>query len=115
MKDAVIAEKSVVEELRRINVLPEVIKIMEDRSVFRILRLGDIKAPMANMIKQEMLAAGGEAAVHSESITYKVKSTDVLMFGTREQYKKFIESMSVQPYEAKRIAMRVKRLLWTKK
>jgi dihydropteroate synthase len=115
MKDAIISEKSVDKEMRRIKVLPGGIKIMHDKAIFRILRLGDIRAPMANMIKEEMLAAGGDAAVHWETIACKVKTTDVLLFGTLEQYKKFIEKMNIQPYEAKEIAARVQKLLGLRK
>lgn len=111
MKDSVITEKSVDGEMRRIKVMPEGIKIMHDEAVFRILRLGKIRAPMANMIKEEMLAVGGDAAVHWKTIACKVKITDVILFGTLQQYKKFIEKMNTQPFDAKEIAARVQKLL----
>ena len=111
MKDAVISEKSVDEEMRRIKVMPEGIKIMHDEAVFRILRLENIRAPMANMIKEEMLAVGGDAAVHRETIACKIKTTDVILFGTLKQYKKFMEKMKIQPHDAKKIAARVQKLL----
>jgi len=111
MKDAVIPEKSVDKEMRRIKVLPGGIKIMHDEAVFRILRLGDIRAPMANMIKEEMLAVGGDAAVHWRTISCKVKTTDVILFGTLHQYKRFIQKMNIQPFNAKEIAARAQKLL----
>jgi dihydropteroate synthase len=111
LKDAVIPEKSVDKEMQRIKVLPGGIKIMHDEAVFRILRLEDIRAPMANMIKEEMLAVGGDAAVHWETISCKVKTTDVILFGTLQQYKSFIRKMKIQPYDAKKIAARVRKLL----
>lgn len=111
MKDAVIPERSVDKEMRRIKVLPEGIKIMHDEAVFRILRLGSIRAPMANMIKEEMLAVGGDAAVHWRTISCKVKTTDVILFGTLHQYKRFVQKMNIQPYDAKEIAARVQKLL----
>jgi dihydropteroate synthase len=111
LKDDVIPEKSVDKEMRRIKVLPGGIKIMHDEAVFRILRLGDIRAPMANMIKEEMLAVGGDAAVHWRTISCKIKTTDVILFGTLHQYKRFMQKMKIQPYDAKKIAARVQMLL----
>jgi dihydropteroate synthase len=111
LKDVVIAEKDVDKEMRRIKVLPGGIKIMHDEAVFRILRLGAIRAPMANMIKEEMLAVGGDAAVHWRTISCKVKITDVILFGTLQQYKGFIRKMKIQPYDANKIAARVQKLL----
>ncbi len=111
MKDAVIPEKSADAEMRRIGVMAGGVPIMHDKAVHRILRLGDIRAPMANMVKEEMLAAGGDAAVHWQTIACKVEKTDVILFGTLHQYKRFLTNMRQQPYEAKRIASRVKKLL----
>jgi len=111
MKDAVIPEKSVDKEMRRIKMYPGGFEIMHDKARFRILRLDSVRAPMANMIKEEMLATGGDAAVHWQTIACKVKTTDVLLFGTLRQYKRFIENMKRQPYEAKGIAARVQKLL----
>ncbi len=111
MGDAVISEKVVDNEMKRIKVLPEGIKIMHDKATFRIIRLVDIRAPIANLIKEEMLAAGGDAAVHWQAIACKIKKTDVILFGTIAQYKRFIEKMMIQPFESKEIAGRVQKLL----
>lgn len=106
-----ISEKILDKEMKRIKVLPQGIKIMHDKAVFRILRLENIRAPMANMIKEEMLAAGGDAAVHWQAIACKIKRTDVIMFGTLAQYRRFVEKMRIQPFDAKDIAGRVQKLL----
>ena len=111
MKDAVIPEKQVEKELQRINLYPGGLEIMRDKATFRILRLDSIRAPMANMIKEEMLSAGGDAAVHWQTIACKVKTTDVIMLGTIQQYKRFIDKMKAQPFEGKEIAKRVQKLL----
>ncbi len=111
MGDAVISEKTVDNEMKRIKVLQEGIRIMHDKAVFRIIRLVEIRAPMANLIKEEMLAAGGDAAVHWQAIACKIQKTDVILFGTLAQYKRFIEKMKIQPFESKEIAGRVQKLL----
>ncbi|MBS3815717.1 MAG: hypothetical protein KGY45_04055 [Hadesarchaea archaeon] len=111
MKDKIIPEDSVTEEMKRIGVRPEGIKIMREKAIFRILRLDNIISPMANLIKEEMLATGGDAAVHKHAISRKVEHTDVILFGTLHQYKRFTQKMKKQPHGAEKIAERVEELL----
>lgn len=111
MNDVIIPEDNVVEEMERIDVLSEGIDIMREKAIFRILKLDKIVSPMANLIKEEMLAAGGDAAVNKHVISRKVEHTDVLLFGTLHQYKRFIEKMKIQPHGSEKIAERVKMLL----
>ncbi len=111
MKDSIISEKDAVKEMRRMKVDPMGVQIMKDKAVFRNIRLTDIRSPMANIIKEQMLSEGGDAAVHGLVISCKVKHSDLLLMGTLAQYKKFMEKMRLQPMEGKEIADRVKKLL----
>lgn len=111
MKDAVISEKDAVKEMKRIKVDPYGIKLMKDKAVFRNIRLENIRSPMANILKEQMLSAGGDAAVHTLVVSCKIEHSDVLLMGTLAQYKKVIEKMNLQPMEGKEIAKRIGRLL----
>jgi dihydropteroate synthase len=111
MKDAVISEKDAVKEMKRIKVDPMGIKIMKDKAVFRNIRLGGIRSPMANIIKEQMLSEGGDAAVHTLVVSCKVVHSDVLLMGTLAQYKKVIEKMKLQPMEGREIAKRIEKFL----
>ena len=111
MKDSIISEKDAVKEMKRIKVDSIGIKLMKDKAVFRNIRLGDIRSPMANILKEQMLSEGGEAAVHGLVISCKVEHSDVLLMGTLSQYKKVIIKMKMQPMECKQIAKRLEKLL----
>ncbi|MBW2980261.1 hypothetical protein KY360_02495 [Candidatus Woesearchaeota archaeon] len=111
MKDAVVSEKDAVKEMKRIKVDPCGVKIMKDKAVFRNLRLANLRSPMANIIKEQMLSEGGDAAVHTLVVSCKVENSDVLLMGTLAQYKKVIEKMNLQPMEGRDIAKRIKKLL----
>jgi dihydropteroate synthase len=111
MKDAIISENNAVKEMKRIKVDPMGVEIMKDKAVFRVIRLENIRSPMANIIKEQMLSEGGDAAVHTLVISCKIKLSDVILMGTIAQYKKFMEKMRLQPMEGKDIADRVKKLL----
>jgi dihydropteroate synthase len=43
----------------------------------------DVRA--ANIIKQEMLSVGGDAAVHAHAVDCGVKESAVMLFGTKQQ------------------------------
>ncbi len=111
MKDEIISEKDAVDEMKRIKVDPMGIAIMKDKAVFRNIRLADIRSPMANIIKEQMLSEGGDAAVHTLVISCKVERSDVLLMGTLAQYKEVIRKMKMQPMEGKDVAERLKKLL----
>ena len=86
------------EHLSRVSVDPASIPIFRNKGEFVSLLLYDVPAISANVIKQEMLAAGGDAAVHKHSITLKVRHTNVLTMGTLAQHKKLIEKLSLMHY-----------------
>jgi dihydropteroate synthase len=87
-----------VEHLSRVGVDPASIPIFRNKGKFVSLLIYDVPAISANVIKQEMLAAGGDAAVHKHSITLKVQHTNVLTMGTLAQHKKLIEKLSLMHY-----------------
>lgn len=87
-----------VEHLSRVGVDPASIPIFQNKGEFVSLLIYDVPVISANVIKQEMLAAGGDAAVHKHSITQKVESTNVLTMGTLAQHRKLVEKLSMMHY-----------------
>jgi len=55
------------------------------RSHMRTLFIPRADVRAANVIKQEMLSRGGDAAVHAHAIDCGVSHSDVLLFGTKKQ------------------------------
>jgi dihydropteroate synthase len=83
--------------LKKINVEPSALEILENKACFKTIYLKDIKTSWANIIKQEMLSCGGDAAISKNSYNCKSKLTDILLMGTDSNFKKFISKMSMQP------------------
>lgn len=80
------------------------------KALFRCVLLKDIQAPAANIIKQEMLATGGDAAVNRQTILGQ-GTTDVLLMGTRKHYHRFIEKIKRQPFGLKKVASDLEAML----
>lgn len=53
---------------------------------------------VANIIKQEMLSVGGDAAVNRGSIACSVPSSDILIMGTIKQVAAFAQKIEKQPF-----------------
>lgn len=80
-------------ELKAIGVDPAGIELMRPKAVFRALKIKELRPVAANIIKQEMLSVGGEAATTHGSIDQSVEKTDVLLFGTLKHLKCLISKM----------------------
>lgn len=83
---------------------------MEPKAVFRCIRLKNIPCRSANIIKQEMLSKGGEAAVKRDALS-SVGFTDVLLMGTLKQYRLLIKKLKVQPFGLKQLANEIDQIL----
>ncbi len=86
------------------------IEYMIPKAVFRCIKLKDIPSRAANLIKQEMLAKGGEAAV-AKSAVIGEGSSDVLLMGTLKQYYLLTEKLKLQPFGLRQVAIEIEAIL----
>jgi dihydropteroate synthase len=91
-------------EMLTMGVHPGGISIMLPKSRFKVIKLKDIPVTSANIIKQDMLAYGGEAATHAGTINHSIKKTDVLLFGTDQQIKSLTAKLKSQYFGLKELA-----------
>lgn len=85
-------------ELVSIGVHSRAIEIMAEKAVLFPVRLYSVECAHANILKQEMLALCGEAAINKDIYSLKNKKTDVLLLGTLKQYKYLISKLNIQPF-----------------
>ncbi|NPV26940.1 MAG: dihydropteroate synthase [Firmicutes bacterium] len=84
--------------LRRVGADPRGVAIMAPKAVSRVLYLNSVPVHVAHILKQEMLASGGDAAVHRGVITGEVEQTDVVLLGTLKQLQQLVIKLKTQPY-----------------
>ncbi|MDO4540096.1 MAG: dihydropteroate synthase [Syntrophomonadaceae bacterium] len=89
-------------------------RYMLPKADFLALRLKSIGAPAANIIKQEMLARGGEAVVWREAVLGKGEG-DILLLGTRQHYELLLTKLKGQPFGLAAMAQEIKNLLTERK
>ena len=97
--------------LKTIGVEPYGIASMGPKMSHLNLLIEGLKPKVANIIKQEMLSLGGDAAVSRGSVDCSIEKTDVLIMGTGKQILRFIEKAGLQPFGLKAIASDLLELL----
>ncbi|SJZ86677.1 dihydropteroate synthase [Selenihalanaerobacter shriftii] len=80
------------------------VKIMAPKSQYRLLKLNNIPLRAALILKQEMLAKGGDAALPRAAGSLKVEETDMILMGTKKVYTKVIKVLRQQPFGLKETA-----------
>lgn len=98
-------------EMERIGVDPVGIRIMTPKQFHRNLKVERLTPAQANIIKQEMLSAGGEAAIARGAASCSVAASDAVLSGTLRQYRVLIEKLAIQAMGLKEVAVSVKEAL----
>ncbi|HHT04783.1 MAG TPA: dihydropteroate synthase [Hydrogenispora sp.] len=100
-------------EMNRIGVSPEGLDLMIGKGEFLIVKVANISAPAANILKQEMLAKGGEVALGKEMAYLRSEEGEAIIMGTRTQYRRLLELLPRQPFGLAALAQDLNRLLET--
>lgn len=100
-------------ELERIGVDPAGIVQMLPKLEQHALLVPKVRAAAANILKQEMLSLGGDAAVARGTVACSVSNTDVLLIATRKQLLSLCEKLPGQPFGLKSLATEIATYLKT--
>jgi len=100
-----------VRELKKIGVDKESIPMMAPKMRYWTLKFIDVDVRAANILKQEMLSKGGEAAVAKWSSAFTKPRTDALLMGTLKQYRLLLRKMRLQPFGLKAMAIELETVL----
>ncbi len=97
--------------ITRIGTDKQGISLMKNKMVHYTLRVGPLPARAANIVKQEMLAVGGEAAVARGVIDCSAPAGPVLLSATRKQFRLFGRKMRSQPFSLPRLGEQIHEVL----
>jgi len=99
------------QELRSIGVDPVGIAMMAAKMLTRCVKLTALHCGQANILKQEMLALGGEAAVARGTVACSIEKTDVILIGTDKQLHTLCRKLAPQPFGLPALAAELKQVL----
>ena len=98
-------------EMEGVGVDIQGIKIMAPRFLYRVIKLENVDNRAANIIKQEMLASGSDAALSRDVFNLNNKKGDVLLMGTIKHYQRLIKKLRMQPFVLPQIADEIENVL----
>ncbi|WP_022670731.1 dihydropteroate synthase [Hippea alviniae] len=91
------------EELKSIGVDDIAVDLMDRKGVCYAVKVFDCKFYHANILKQEALSVGIDAAVQKDVITAKTQITDCLILGDAKRIEKLAEKLKKQNFEFLRV------------
>jgi dihydropteroate synthase len=98
-------------ELGLIHVDPAGIAMMAPKMMTRCVKLTGLLCRQANVLKQEMLSLGGDAAVARGTVACSIDRTDVILIGTDKQLRALCSKLAPQPFGLPALAEDLKRTL----
>lgn len=89
---------SAVEEIFSIGADKGSLPIFLEKAEIIPLKITGLRTPAANIIKQELLSAGGDAVTPRGCVNCALETCDILMLGTIRQYRRLLGKISAMPY-----------------
>ena len=96
---------------KKIGVDPYGIDAMASKTININILLEDQPCKIANIIKQEMLSVGGDAAVARGSVSCSVPVSNILIMGTLKQISALVKKIEKQPFGLNLIARNILEIL----
>ena len=83
--------------LEALGVDPEGARRLAFKAIMRPVVLRGVKGAAANLLKQEMLARGGDCAVPSRAVMHPAELVDACLLGTLQDYRSLLKYLRNTP------------------
>ncbi|MFO7569182.1 MAG: dihydropteroate synthase [Smithellaceae bacterium] len=97
--------------LRKIGVDPYGISAMTPKTRHLNLLVRHQPCRIANILKQELLSLGGDAAVARGAVSCSIETTDILMMGTAKQLAALADKLDCQPFGLRNLGYEIRDVL----
>ncbi|MBW7957156.1 MAG: dihydropteroate synthase [Deltaproteobacteria bacterium] len=97
--------------MERIGVDPAGVRIMAPKHFHYNLKIEGLTPAEANILKQDALSIGGEAAVACGTVSSSVERTDAIVSGTMRQFTELIGKLGCQPFGLPEVAGSLRRAI----
>ncbi len=76
------------------------------------IQVENLTSPQALILKQEMLALGGECAIPAQALTNQIEKGKAILMGTVRQFELLKEKLAPQPFELKRLGEEILEVIY---
>lgn len=87
------------------------VSAMAPKMLSRCIKLNGLKCHQANILKQELLSVGGDAAVARGTVACSIPATDCILIGTDKQLLRLCHKLAAQPFGLAALAQELTALL----
>ena len=101
-------ETEAIQALKKIGSSEAGVRLMAGKALGLGLKLEKVPTKVAHILKQEMLAADGDAAVHRDVVVNKIEESDILLLGTVRQFEQVANKLLAQPFGLKELGKALK-------
>jgi dihydropteroate synthase len=101
------------EEIRKVGVDAEGLPWLAPKALFLTVVVDNVASYAANIIKQEMLSAGGDVAVNRGVANCSIEKSSILIMGTLKQYQRLIYKLNMQPSSLKDISNELSNIIFS--
>ena len=98
-------------EIQAIQADPVGVHIMAPKAIFKVIKLDNVPAKEANLLKQTFLAKGGEVAIARGTADLSIDTTNVIICGTLRHYQQALAQLKLQPWGLPRLAAAIESVL----
>jgi len=85
--------------------------LMAPKALHKVVKVQGLRPEAATIIKQELLARGGDAVTTRGVLNCTASSSDILMMATLKQYKQTIKKLKMQPFGLKKLGEDLEKIL----
>ena len=89
--------REAIHQMGKIGVDANGIKLMKEKALHFNLKVEGIAPRTANLLKQEMLSLGGDAALDKRGLDCSAEWTDAILMGTQKQFEKLVLKLDQYP------------------
>lgn len=107
MNIRILSQPAIKQEFQTINVHPEGIILMEPKTKHYCVKICGLNIKQANVLKQEALSVGADAAVPYSVLNLEDKPIDIVLIATFKQYMKLAEKLKKQFFGLKEISKNI--------
>lgn len=107
----VLNKEQALREIARVGAEATGARWMAPKAVHRVLKISGLSPKQANIIKQEMLGKGGDAAVARGVLDCSAEKSDVLVMGTLRQIEAMASKLKMQPFGLPALADTIREVL----
>ncbi|WP_331775881.1 dihydropteroate synthase [Sulfurospirillum sp. 1612] len=108
-------DTNIKECLKDLEVTPEGAKILCKKSKYYLIYIKDLRAPAANILKQDALSIGADLAVPKNSVTCQDPLVDAVLIANENHINQLAKKEKIQPFGLKELASRLPEFLHHKK